>query len=264
VVDLAGVSDELALELTATVEVCGAQWTKAAVSLALRDLAKYPEPAVIAALARCRGELKYKLTLGDIVERIDDGRPAPDEAWAHVSAGLDERATVVATDEALEALGEVRHLAGDHNAVRMAFREAYKRIVVRNKAAGALPSWVPSLGQDPEQRVRVLEEAADRMRLSPQKVAFLLGLPAPSYNVPRPQKALPARSTESYNEEGRERVAGILANLGQGLAADREKQRKREAAVKPPAWADQERQQQAEEREQAVLARRQRARSEAV
>lgn len=238
-VDLGGVSDAVALELTATVEVCGAQWTQAAVSLALRDLAKHPEERVIAALARCRAELKYKLTLGDIVERIDDGRPAADEAWAQVSGGLDERATIVATDEALEALGEVRHLASDHNAVRMAFREAYKRIVTRNKGAGVSPSWVPSLGQDPEQRERALREACDRQRLTPRKVAYLLGLPPPrdDDDADTKKKELPARSAESYNEEGRERVAGILAQLGDGLRADRQAQRSREPKYD---WREQE------------------------
>lgn len=220
-IDLGGASDAVGLALLVTVELCGAQWTEASVSIALRDLAKYPEPLVIAALERCRTELKFKLTLGDIIERIDDGRPAPDEAWAQVSAGLDERATVVATDEALEALGEVRGLAGDHNAVRMAFREAYKRITLRNKASGRFPQWVPSLGHDPEGREVALRAAAAAGRIEASAVVGLLGAATPSL-------ALPPRSEEDMMQEGRERITAIMAQLGDGLRADRQRQRDRE------------------------------------
>lgn len=229
-VDLGTASDQLVMALGVTVEVCGAQWSDAAMSIALRDLAKFPEELVIAALDRCRTELKYKLTLGDIIERIDDGRPAPDEAWAQVSAGLDERATVVATDEALEALGEVRGLVGDHNAVRMAFREAYKRITLRNKSAGLLPRWVPSLGHDPEGREVALRAAAAAGRIDGASVAGLLGAATPAL-------ALPPRSEEDIMQEGRERVAGILAQLGGVLRADRQKQREREGRID---WAAEE------------------------
>jgi hypothetical protein len=168
--NLGNVSEHLIAELAATIQATGTQWSEVTIQVVLRDLGRYPEEQVIHALSRCRVELKFKLTVGDIIERIDDGRPAADEAWAHVSRALDERVSVVATDEALQALGEVRHLA-DETAARMAFRAAYQRIVLRHKADGVPPQWVPSLGHDPKGRARAVAEATERGRLLPETPA---------------------------------------------------------------------------------------------
>lgn len=251
-------SKELRAELGLTVNLIGANWGPEMIPMVLKDLAIYPELLVIAALQRCRRELKFKLTPSDIIERIDDGRPAPDEAWAQVSAGLDERATVVATDEALEALAEVRGLAGDHNAVRMGFREVYKRIALRNKAAGIFTKWVPSLGHDPEQREVALRAAAAAGRLDLSSIVGLLRSPDP---IPEAQKFLPGHAAadnetpfmrhvktcqrcqkedvgceagellptpDERQDFGLRRVTWILFRLGQGLRADRRQQRDRE------------------------------------
>ena len=63
-----------------------------AVEAMLADLQVYPDGQVLAALRRCMREVKGKLTLADIISRIDDGRPSPEEAWSMVP--LDEAGSV--------------------------------------------------------------------------------------------------------------------------------------------------------------------------
>ena len=228
-IDIGNASETLLAALIATIEACGATWSDPTISLVLRDLARHPEGVIIDALERCRRELRFKLTLADIIDRIDDGRPAPDEAWAQVSAALDERRTVVATDEALEALREVRHLAGDDNAVRMGFRAAYQRIVLRNKAEGIAPQWVPSLGHDPEQREAALREAADKGRLDPKQVPRLLGAATDPLMLPAAEEEKEARRPLVLTSpEGQQKISDLLAQLGGGLRLERQRQAARE------------------------------------
>lgn len=222
--DFSRFSGALQMALGATLQATQTVWQQATIYIALQDLSRYPEQAVLAALERCRLELRFPMRTGDIVERIDDGRPAADEAWAQVSAGLDERATVVATDEALEALGEVRHLADDPNAARMGFRAAYQRITQERKAAGIAPKWIPSLGHDPEGREPALREAADKGRIEHSQIIGLLGAATTSL-------ALPPRSEEDRMREGRERAGALLAQLVGSLKADRRQQRAREPRI---------------------------------
>ena len=60
----------------------------------------------------------------------------------------------------------------------MAFRDAYDRIVRRNRENGIRrPSWYPSLGTDPTRRVDAIQAAASRGVLTHQQAAAYL--PAP-------------------------------------------------------------------------------------
>ena len=47
----------------------------AAIEAMVMDLQAYPQGQVLAAIRRCMREVKGKLTLADIISRIDDGRP---------------------------------------------------------------------------------------------------------------------------------------------------------------------------------------------
>ena len=169
-------SDQLVVAMAITIEVCGTKWTKETMSAVLTDLvARFSESAIHDALSRCRYELKGALTLADIVERIDDGRPGPDEAWAQVGA-LDEQRSLVATEEAMEAWGEVRGLLeSDETGARMAFRDAYRRIVARNRTEGVPVKWIASLGHDKAGHEGALREAADQGRLEGRHAAMIAG-----------------------------------------------------------------------------------------
>lgn len=104
-----------------------------------------------------------------------DGRPGADEAWAMMPY-QDEASSVVMTEEMAEAFGIAREV-DDKNGARMAFRDAYNRIVERNKRAGIPPKWFPSLGDDKQGREIVLTEAVRLGRITQAQAAKMLPPP---------------------------------------------------------------------------------------
>ncbi len=172
-------------------EMTGTELSKAALRGMELELEAYPEADVLAALGRCRRELKHRLTLADIIERMEkrDGRPTADEAWSKALAAMDEAATVVLNDEISEAMSAARTIfnAGDQVGARMAFRAAYERIVATNREAKKPVYWWPSLGSDPHKREAVVRDAI-RQGLLASETAKLV-LPPPDAHKPNPEIA---------------------------------------------------------------------------
>lgn len=174
-------SIELLQAVAVTAELCGRTFSEGAARMFVQDLAGFDEQAVMKALARCRREVKGALTIQDVVTRIDDGRPGPDEAWAQMP--FDEAQSVVWTDEMAEAFGVARGLLedGEKVAARMAFKEAYTRLVGQARDAGKRVNWTPSLGFDKRGQEAVLADAVSKGRLSyehAQSIAPQLAPPA--------------------------------------------------------------------------------------
>lgn len=144
------------------------------------SLQNYDLANVSAAFSEYAMRGKYAPKPADILGILDrllpDGRPGADEAWAMIPK--DEQSSVVMTEEMAEALGIARPLLddGDKVAARMAFKEAYARIVGANKTAGIKPKWFPSLGSDKTGRDLVIAEAVRLGRLS---VSHAIGLTPP-------------------------------------------------------------------------------------
>lgn len=176
--------------LALTAEMCGAELSPAAARMFAGELAKYPEAAVLKALERARREITGRLSLAAIISRIDDGRPSADEAWAQVGAAS-EADTVVTTDEAMRALGLVSALlAEDPVAARMAFKDAYTRIVTEARGAGIPCKVHVSLGHDRGRRQGALARAVQAGQVDTGYAASLIGvLPAELTGQSRP--ALP-------------------------------------------------------------------------
>lgn len=151
--------------LAVTFEATGTDMSEAAIRILVADLAPYPQDQILASLTRCRKEIRGRLTLSDIISRIDDGRPGPEEAWAMIPR--DEYASVVWTNEMAEAWGSAYPLLKVDDVVpaRMAFLERYRTIVQKNRDFGVPYQWIPSLGTDPHGRVTALEEAERLQRL---------------------------------------------------------------------------------------------------
>jgi hypothetical protein len=160
----------LIAEVVATAEVCGTQLSEIAAELMLQELEAFPDHKVRGALSRCRRELKGRMTLSEIVSRIDDGRPGADEAWAMLP--WDERVTAVLPSEAMEAQGLVSpsYYAGDKQGARFAFREAYTRLVTEARTAGRPAQWQISLGWDVDGRAPAIAEAVKLGRLAIEQV----------------------------------------------------------------------------------------------
>lgn len=174
---------EIIEAITVTAELTQTQLTGPAIATMALDLtAEFSEQEIFAALTRCRRELPGRLTLSAIIDRAQsaDGRPSANEAWGIALAGFDESATVVLNEEIAEAMGAARPIIsmGDEVGARMAFRDAYERIVRQSRQNGIQkPKWFPSLGHDVSGRAPVIETAVQRGLLKHENVAGLL--PAP-------------------------------------------------------------------------------------
>lgn len=167
-----------------TAELCGRTFSEPAARIFVADLDGFPEPAVIKALAKCRREVRGILTVQDVVSRIDDGRPGAEEAWALMP--FDESQSVVWSDEMARAFGVAGPLLahGDKVAARMAFKEAYSRMVAEARDAGRKVTWTPSLGHDERGRAAALQAAAEAGRISHDHASSLApALPAPSAQI---------------------------------------------------------------------------------
>lgn len=161
-------------ELTAT------KLSEGAVRVFAKDLERYPEQQVLVALERCRRELRGHLTLAEVIGRLDDGRPGPEEAWSMISHALaDERLTVVWTKEMALASGPARAIIDDPVAARMTFLESYRRLVQLARDKGEPVNWSPCLGWDVAGRDGPILEAVRAGRLSQTHAAGLLQEPSP-------------------------------------------------------------------------------------
>jgi len=138
------------------------------------DLSGFPENQVLGALVKCRRELKGRLRISDVIDRLDDGRPEANEAWAMIPK--DESSSVVWTREMAEAFGVAYSLMmdGDHVAARMAFIEAYKSKCAESRNNGITVNWEPSLGHDKNGREHVLMDAVQKGRLAESHALSLL------------------------------------------------------------------------------------------
>lgn len=158
---------ELIQKIAITFELVGnSQLSEAATKVIILKLERFPDLAVSNALDRCQDECTGRLSLGDIIQRIDDGRPGPNEAWAIIPKG--EQYSCVWTDEMRTAAGEVWDLMGDKVAARMAFIEAYKREVTNAKTANKPVEWSFSAGSDINHRKKTLVESVEKGRLLPE------------------------------------------------------------------------------------------------
>jgi hypothetical protein len=169
-----------------TAELCGRTFSDGAARVFVADIEGYPEHQLLGALKRCRKEVRGALTVHDVVSRLEDGRPGPEEAWAMLP--MNEGATVVWTDEMREAFSVASPLiaAGEIVAARMAFKETYGRLVNAAREAAVVTSWTPSLGHDPRGREQALLQAVEKGRLRLEEARHLCpALPAPSEAVMR-------------------------------------------------------------------------------
>jgi hypothetical protein len=151
---------QLVEAVAVTAELTGSELSEAAIRAIVQDLSGYPQEQVFKALRKCRRELTGKLTLAQIISRIDGGHPSADEAWAQVSTD-DEGRTLVVTKQAMAAMEDARHLLadGDRVGARMAFKKRYEETLDRCRDRNEPPDWFVSLGSDRNSRAEVIADA---------------------------------------------------------------------------------------------------------
>lgn len=159
--------------------------TEGQVAMFFRAVATHPIAAVQAALdahVKDPQRGRFPPLPADVIAQIDgqaadDGRPGPEEAWATALQGRDEAASVVWTAETAQAWGVARPvLEGDDVGARMAFREAYGRMVDAARRARRPVEWSVSLGFDPDQRQVAIAAGVAAGRLPH---TAMVALPAP-------------------------------------------------------------------------------------
>lgn len=153
--------------IAVTAELTGSSFTPAAARAFAMDLAPYPEGQVLKALERARKELRPgQMTPEAIINRLPDGRPGVEEAWAKLPRSEDE--TVVWTDETQTAWGGCKQLlnSGDFVAARMAFKEQYVALVRDRRMEAEPVKWLVSLGRDRDKRGVALARAAHEGKIT--------------------------------------------------------------------------------------------------
>lgn len=110
-----------------------------------------------------------------------DDRPGDEEAWAIAVTAADEGQTVVWTEETAEAWGIARPVlaGGDEVGARMAFRQAYGRLVASARAARRPRRWQVALGLDRNRQADAMRRAVDQGRLPASELEAVAALPAP-------------------------------------------------------------------------------------
>lgn len=131
---------------------------------------------------------RFVPTPADVIAQITgaaaaDGRPGSEEAWATAIGSRDEAATVVWTEETAQAWAIARPVMdlGDEVGARMAFRQAYDRMVHAARAHRQPCRWTASLGWDGQRRQLAIEAAVNAGRLPAQEH---VALPAPVAQLP--------------------------------------------------------------------------------
>jgi len=183
------------------------------------ELQAWPEARVLRAIERCRREVKHRLTLADIIERLhqDDGRPGAEEAWARCLPAFDESETAVLSPEMLEAMCAARPLLAERDkvAARMAFKEVYEKAVLDARAKNRPLHWEISLGFSKAGREMVLRRAVEAQELTLEQARVYLPGQDEKSNV----GLLEAFEEKPGEPEDKRKVREAIRNLIAGLRA---------------------------------------------
>jgi hypothetical protein len=156
--------------LCGTAEAMGVTLSPNTALIMAADLSIYPLHVIEAALQACRKEVRGRLTMADILQRVlaADGRPGKDEAWSIALASSDEYDTTVMTDEIQLALSAARPVLsrGDKVGARMAFISAYDRLVQAARTEARPVNWHVSIGFDANRRIEAINGAVQMQRIS--------------------------------------------------------------------------------------------------
>ncbi|MFA6213410.1 MAG: hypothetical protein WC714_28495 [Candidatus Obscuribacterales bacterium] len=177
-----------------------------AVVMAVFDiLSEYPLNQVLYSIQQHAKGSKFPPTPADVIEVISDRNGSKhigaEEAWAIALESFDEYSTVVWTQPIAEARGAAYglFLDGDKVAARMAFKDAYTRII---KTADE-PRWIVNEGFDKARRADSVKQAVFLKRL-PKEIESRYMLEAPT------------TTTQKLIEQAHEKTGKVdaLAKLG--------------------------------------------------
>lgn len=155
-----------------------------------------------------RRQMPMPADLIDWISQQQGGHPSVEVAWSMMPR--DESDSVVWTDEMSEAFGVARPLLleGDGIAARMAFKEAYTKLIDRARDEKRRAVWRPSFGHDRHSRVAALNDAVAKGRLTaPQAQGFL-----PDADVGGPRLVISGPET-GQSTASISRIKALLQNM---------------------------------------------------
>jgi hypothetical protein len=209
----------LVQQIVGTSELLGQAITPTAAAMLAEDLESYPREVLTKALSRVRTEHTGRLTPKAIIDRIDEsmGRPAANEAWSVALGAMDERNTVVWTDEMAQAWSVAQPIAQARDMVgaRMAFIGAYERLVRTAREERRVPVVSVSLGWDGDLRTKAIEQAVKLGYLPQEQGTEYLPPPAP---VIDPLALLQGKTVEAPPE-----IRGRIEQLKQSICEANER-----------------------------------------
>ena len=219
----------LVQQIVGTSELLGQAITPTAAAMLAEDLESYPRDVLAKALSRVRTEHTGRLTPKAIIDRIDEsmGRPAANEAWSVAMTAMDERNTVVWTDEMAQAWSVAQPIAQARDMVgaRMAFISAYERLVRTAREERRLPVVSVSLGWDGDLRTKAVEQAVSLGYLPQDQAMQYLPAPAPVFNPLALLQGKPVQAPPEIRERIEQLKRSIYeANERDALEAERRKQ----------------------------------------
>ena len=209
-------AEKIIQAITVTAELTGTQLSANAAAVMAEDLLAYPLDKVLIAFERCRRELKGRLTLAAILERIDDGWQSAEEAFNTLVAGWEsEHLSILTTHTAMHAAESASALfnIGDKYRAGLAFKTAYERIVSEKKAKGIQPDWYVSAGLDKEQLAQLVTEAAATGKITNDYALALLPAGEERMNIEAGNFL-----TDKQKEEGKARLGNLLNLITQKCA----------------------------------------------
>lgn len=175
----------------------------------------FPDGAVQAAAAQHLKTSHFKPQLADIVKgcaaQLDGHWIGADEAWALMPKS--EQDSAMLTDEIAQAMAAASPLleAGDKVAARMAFKDAYGRLVEKAKIEGRAPRFFPSFGADTLGRVTMLGNAVRTGQISLDRATE--ALPEHASDIVRMCGATRHPLLAAPKPENIQRLKSILQNL---------------------------------------------------
>lgn len=126
--------------LAVILEMSGQSMSTEAMVMIADELSQFDYNAVQNAMRKCARECKYKITLAEIIDRIDDGRPSPEKAWQEVQHLTEDDAKVLTTEQNQAfCMVSTSLIDGDTSAritAKQTFMQEYKRLCQESRDQG--------------------------------------------------------------------------------------------------------------------------------
>jgi hypothetical protein len=175
----------------------------------------FPDGTVLNSVTRHLKTSHFKPQLADIVKGCEAQTSGSwlgaDEAWALMPKS--EYDSAILTDEIAQAIAAATPLLeqGDKIAARMAFKDAYTRLVEQARIEGRQPRYFPSFGTDPHARVVMLARAVQTGQVSADKA--IGWQPEHATDIVRMAGITSHPLLAPPSDKGRAAVKALLSNL---------------------------------------------------